>query len=200
MPWPLLPPSLHVDRCSRHGLQYHCLCCLSSLLTGVLRQFRKFNRSILFLGMLVDRKGSKATTSVYRKPTNTIHLVSHHHPRVIIRNFIDKANNICMDQYPKFTIRKVLHANRSLPTTTITDGTRAVGGLFHIVGTRASVKILRDYATRAIFKSENTLRKSLMKVKGQRPEETINGVVFEVPCAKCNHIYIWAVDSMSNEK
>ena len=47
VPWPLLPPSLHGDHCSKHGLQYHCLCCLSSLLTGVLRQFRKFNRSIL---------------------------------------------------------------------------------------------------------------------------------------------------------
>ena len=41
---------------------------------------------IPFLDALVERKGSKAVTSVYHKPTSTeryIHFHSHHHPRVL---------------------------------------------------------------------------------------------------------------------
>ena len=103
------------------------------------------NESIPFLDTLVERKGFKATTSVYRKLTNTdryIQFDSHHYPRVlsgIIRNLRDRANNICMGSsrhdepthlnevfqsngYPKSTIKRVLHAKpRSQPLPSQTE-------------------------------------------------------------------------------
>ena len=41
-----------------------------------------------------------------------------------------------------------------------------------------------------MFKSQHTLRESLVRVKQSRPKEERNGVVYEVPCASCDHVYI----------
>ena len=43
---------------------------------------------------------------------------------------------------------------------------------------------------RVIFKSGNTLRESLMRVKNPRPAELKKGSVYEVPCGSCNKVYI----------
>ena len=43
---------------------------------------------------------------------------------------------------------------------------------------------------RAVFKSGNTLRQSLMRVKSRRRDEQKKGVVYEVPCGGCNQVYI----------
>ena len=43
---------------------------------------------------------------------------------------------------------------------------------------------------KVISKSEHTLRQSLMKVKTMRPEEKRRGMIYEVPCADCNCVYI----------
>ena len=42
----------------------------------------------------------------------------------------------------------------------------------------------------AVFKSGNTLRQSLMRVKSRRRDEQKKGVVYEVPCGGCNQVYI----------
>ena len=41
-----------------------------------------------------------------------------------------------------------------------------------------------------IFKLRNTLKQSLMKVNTWRPSDMKTGMVHEVPCAVCNHVYI----------
>jgi len=54
-----------------------------------------------FLDIVIERKGTKATTTVYWKPTHTdryMNFNSHHHPRVLrgnIRCLRDRAHNIC---------------------------------------------------------------------------------------------------------
>ena len=40
-----------------------------------------------------------------------------------------------------------------------------------------------------IYKSHNNLRQTLMKVKSTRPEDK-KGVIYEVPCAECNCVYV----------
>ena len=42
----------------------------------------------------------------------------------------------------------------------------------------------------AVFKSGHKLRQSLMRVKTAVKEDTKNGVVYEVPCGECEHVYI----------
>jgi hypothetical protein len=41
-----------------------------------------------------------------------------------------------------------------------------------------------------VFKSNGTLRQTLMRVKNKRPEELRRGVVYEVPCQDCSKTYI----------
>ena len=41
-----------------------------------------------------------------------------------------------------------------------------------------------------ICKSQHTLRQSLMRVKSTRPDNRKKGVVYEVPCADCDSVYI----------
>ena len=43
---------------------------------------------------------------------------------------------------------------------------------------------------RVIFKSGNTLRQSLMRVKNPRPADLKKGAVYEVSCGSCNKVYI----------
>ena len=97
--------------------------------------------------------------------------------------------------YPKSTIKKVLHAKpRPRPPPSQTEPEQQEKKVLFTLYIRGiSEKIERachQLGVRVIFISENTLKKSLMKVKERRPEETIKGVVYKVPCAKCNYVYI----------
>ena len=70
---------------------------------------------IAFLDVLVERKGRKLSTGVYRKKTHTDqhNFLSHHYPRVIscLRN---RAVRVCDDEYLKtemIHLRKTFRAN-----------------------------------------------------------------------------------------
>ena len=51
-------------------------------------------------------------------------------------------------------------------------------------------RICHPLGVQVICKSRNNLRQSLMKVKSTRPDELKKGVVYEVPCADCECVYI----------
>ena len=51
-------------------------------------------------------------------------------------------------------------------------------------------RLCHPLGVRAIFKSQNTLRQMLMKVKSTRPAEQRKGVIYEVPCADCDSVYV----------
>ena len=42
----------------------------------------------------------------------------------------------------------------------------------------------------AVFKSDHKLRQSLMRVNTAVEEDAKKGVVYEVPCCNCEHVYI----------
>ena len=46
------------------------------------------------------------------------------------------------------------------------------------------------FKVRTVFKSQHTLTESLVRVKQSRPKEERNEVVYEVPCASCDHVYL----------
>ena len=48
----------------------------------------------------------------------------------------------------------------------------------------------RHLKVKIVFKSQHTLRESLVRVKQSRPKVERNGVVYEVSCASCDHVYI----------
>ena len=51
-------------------------------------------------------------------------------------------------------------------------------------------RITAPLGVKTIFRSDNTLRQSLINVKNQTPREARKGVVYEVPHADCSHVYI----------
>ncbi|MCG8622856.1 MAG: hypothetical protein MJE68_12785 [Proteobacteria bacterium] len=71
---------------------------------------------IAFLDVLVERKGSKLSTGVYRKKTHTdryINFQSHHHPRVksgVISCLKNRAMRICDNEHLK---KEMIHLKRT---------------------------------------------------------------------------------------
>lgn len=51
-------------------------------------------------------------------------------------------------------------------------------------------RICHPLGVKVICKSQHTLRQTLMKVKSTRPDDRKKGVVYEVPCADCNCVYV----------
>ena len=51
-------------------------------------------------------------------------------------------------------------------------------------------RIAVPLGVKTVFRSGNTLRQTLVDVKNRTPHETKKGVVYEVPCADCGHVYI----------
>ena len=121
-----------------------------------------------FLDTLVKRDRSKAITKVYRKPTHTdryIHFSSHHHhPRVF------NGTVMCLK-------------NRANICTTNTGQT--------VRGENERIeKVCCQLDTKTVFKSNGTLRQTLMRVKNKRPKELRREVVYEVSCQDCGRTYI----------
>ena len=167
-----------------------------------------------FLDTLVKRDGSKAITTVYRKPTHTdryIHFSSHHHPRVFngaVMCLKNRANNICTTEsktkelnhlkkvfkqngYPNGVIQRALHRpNRLEPRAEENTESKKLF-LPYVKGVSERIeKVCRQLNIKTVFKSNGTLRQTLMRVKNKRPEELRRGVVYEVPCQDCGRSYI----------
>ena len=51
-------------------------------------------------------------------------------------------------------------------------------------------RVCHPLGVRVICKSQNNLRQTLMKVKSTRPEDKKKGVIYEVPCAECDCVYV----------
>ena len=77
---------------------------------------KESDSKITFLDVLVERKGSKLSTGVYRKKTHTdryINFLSHHHPRVksgVISCLRNRAMRVCEDEHLKM---EMIHLKRT---------------------------------------------------------------------------------------
>lgn len=61
-------------------------------------------------------------------------------------------------------------------------------------------KVCRQLNIKTVFKSNGTLRQTLMRVKNRRSEEARRGVVYEVPCRDCNQTYIGETGRLLQER
>ena len=190
---------------------------LAQLGLKVLTREEETETGIPFLDALVSRDGNKLRTSVYCKPTHTdryIHFSSHHHPRIlrgVIQCLRDRACNICDDSsrrkeithlkkvflangYPEpMTSRTLNHQGHSPPVLaeTTENEKKKILYLLYIKGVSEKIELLcAPLGVKTVFKSRHTLRQSLMRVKSPRQDDLKAGVVYEVPCADCNHVYI----------
>ena len=182
-------------------------------------QFTKEEKDdqISFLDVLVKRKDGIFKTSVYRKPTHTdryTHFTSHHHPRVktgTIKCLVRRAEKICDDGsrgkevahirntfvkngYPKRLISRVLSAPPPRQPTEAEDtptGKPASLFLPYIQGLSEKIQTAcRKIGVRTIFKSRETLRQRLMKVKTRVPDVKKKEIVYKIPCRECDAVYI----------
>ena len=175
---------------------------------------------IPFLDALVERKGSRMKTSVYRKPTSTdryIHYSSHHQRRVLrgtLCSMRGRAHNLCRDSsvdnelihltrvfesngYPSVFVRRVLDEpptwnNGSADKIEEEEESKPkVLYLPYVRGVSERIeRRCRNLGVRTVFKSHNTLRQTLMNVKSRTPKECKRGAVYEIPCADCDSVYI----------
>ena len=172
---------------------------------------------IPFLDVLVERKGKKLSTGVYRKETHTdryINFKSHHHPCVktgVISCLRNRAEKVC-DQdhlktemthlrktfmangYPSGLIMRGLHQRNQPPPPQEDNTAQEKPKLLYLPYVeRISEhiqRVCRKIGVKTVFKSSSTLRESLMKVKSPRPQLMKKGVVYEVPCLDCDISYI----------
>ena len=66
---------------------------------------------------------------------------------------------------------------------------KAIGLVVHNLSQKTE-KICCPLGIKAIFKSSNIFRQSLVHVKNSIPDEKKKGVVYEVPCMDCELVYI----------
>ena len=95
--------------------------------------------------------------------------------------------------YPEPVTRRTLnHQRHSPPVPAETpEMEKKLLYLSYIKGVSEKIEhICAPLGVKTIFKSRHTLRQSLMRVKSPRQEDVKTGVVYEVPCAECNHVYI----------
>ena len=168
---------------------------------------------IPLLDILVERKDTSVHTSVFRK-THTdryINFNSHHHPRIltgVIKCLKDRAVRIChkskkkrelkhlekvfrANDFPASMVMKSLHHVHHHTPQTVTDDSKKVLYLPYVRDISERIQqVCRPVGISTVFKSSNTLRQSLVRVKNRTPPEKRKGVVYEIPCQDCEYVYI----------
>ena len=173
---------------------------------------------IAYLDVLVEKKGTLATTSIFRKKTHTdryMNYDSHHHARIkssIIKCLGTRAKNVChatkligernhlkqvfqANGYPAQMVNRTLrnrpHAPHSSTQTAEQTTTPKFLHLPYVRGVSERIeRKCRRLGIRTTFKSKGTLREALVQTKDPQPEWKKKGVVYQVPCAECESVYI----------
>ena len=173
------------------------------------------DRKLPFLDVMVTRCEDRLSTSVYRKKTHTdryIHFLSNHHDRVkrgVIQCLRSRATRICEakdleaeEEHLRMTFRK-----NGYPRGFITGAMKPReeqeetqrGGetvrktlcvLPYVKGTSDKLgNICRKVGVHPVFQQRRTLRSLLTRVKG--PQKHVDkGVVYQIPCAQCDEVYV----------
>ena len=172
-----------------------------------------------FPDVLVTKKDDRLLTSVYRKPTHTERYIpfnSHHHRKTItgvLRGMRDRAHRICdpstkreelhhleevfqANGFPPALVTKTLQASprQSSPPPPTEDSqpeepqktlcTPYVQGF-----SEKLERILAPLGIRSIFSSARTLKRTQMRVKSRLPDDKRRGVVYQILCNNCDHVY-----------
>ena len=175
------------------------------------------NNRLPFLDVLVHKQNGIPKTTVYKKPTNTgqyLHFESNHNLNTklgVARCLYDRATKICSrpedrdeefnnitetlkrNGYPKKILQKAREPRETPieqqptdnePTETITSVIPYVKGLSEKIR-----RIGNRYKVRTTFKTKDTVRGKLTKVKPDNENQRTKDCVYEIPC-ECGRTYI----------
>lgn len=167
-----------------------------------------------FLDMLIERKGPTLSFAVYRKPTHTgryLHFGSLQpasHKRAVVSTLLRRAEKICTRQedyaadvsvvrrelsacgYPCSFLNAV-ERQMARPQLPHAASSQKRAGIPYIPSTSEALsRILRSYNVQVAHIPNQKLRQSLVNVKDKLPKEKFPGVVYVVPCADCDYVYI----------
>ena len=173
------------------------------------------DRKLPFLDVMVTRCEDRLSTSVYRKKTHTdryIHFSSNHHDRVkrgVIQCLRSRATRICeakdleaeeehlrmtfrKNGYPRGFITGAMKPREEQEETQRGDETvrKTLCVLPYVKGTSDKLgNICRKVGVHPVFQQRRTLRSLLTRVKG--PQKHVDkGVVYQIPCAQCDEVYV----------
>ena len=169
------------------------------------------DQKIAFLDVQVERRGDSATTLVFRKKTHTnqyINYNSHHHNRTksgVIQCLATRAEICHPTRLPQERqhLKAVFQAN-GYPTQVIIRSLRKhpkpppheardqpTLHLPYVKGVSERIeRVCRHLGIKTTFKSRGTLREALVHTKQPQPALKKKGVVYQVPCADCDCVYI----------
>ena len=180
---------------------------------------KESEKKIAFLDVLVEKDGTTATTSIFRKKTHTDRYLnhnSHHHARTksgIMKCLRTRAEKVChatkltgelnhlkqvfrANGYPTRTVNCNLsiHPSPNHPPTQTEEQEMTDPKSLHLpyvkgVSERLERKC-RKLGIRTTFKSKGTLREALVRTKEPQPEWKKKGVIYQVPCGDCDSVYI----------
>lgn len=153
--------------------------------------------------------------SIYRKKTHTDHYLSfdsHHPPQhkaSVVRTLNHRANTLltneehqCVERrhihkalsdngYPKSFLKKHDRKIKSRNKDDKDDEWKGFVTLPYVGGTTEKIqRILTSHKIKTAIKPSSTLRQVLSKPKDAVPNEKKTGVVYEIPCADCDLVYI----------
>ena len=95
------------------------------------------------------------------------------------------------NDFPASMVMKSLHHVHHHTPQTVTDNSKKVLYLPYVRDISERIQqVCRPLGISTVFKSSNTLRQSLVRVKNRTPPEKRKSVVYEIPCQDCEHVYI----------
>ena len=173
------------------------------------------DRKLPFLDVMVTRRDDRLSTSVYRKQTHTdryIHFSSSHHDKVkrgVIQCLRSRAVRICEAEeleaeeehlrttfrkngYPRGFITGAMKSRREQEETQQAEEPerKTLCVLPYVRGTSDKLgNVCKKLGVQPVFQQRRTLRSLLTRVKG--PQKHVDkGVVYQIPCAQCDEVYI----------
>ena len=155
----------------------------------------------------------RLTTTVYRKPTHTDQYLAYdsHHPqsvkRGVVKCLFDRAARIVSKPMctaiEKQHVTSALASNGYLHSFLKRVSKRKTPADKEVVDFKSTVVLpfvdtisrqlrrqLEKHSIRAVFKSDTTIRKQLVRPKDPAPPGRLDSVVYKIPCKSCDKVYI----------
>lgn len=172
------------------------------------------NQRLPFLDVLVKRTNGALSFSVYRKGTHTgryLNFKSVHpdtHKRSVVASLLGRANRLCTNPedlnadvkmvredlstcgYPPAFVNAVEH-RMSAPSQPASVRQRKRAAVPYVPGISETLsRVLRSYDVEVAHVPVRKLRHTLVGGKDKLPKEAFPGVVYKIPCADCDSVYI----------
>ena len=177
---------------------------------------REVQNKLAFLDVCVERVRNVLQTTVFRKKTHTgqyLNYESNHQKSVkegVAYSLFDRAKSLCSNQdglnlelkkveddlakngYPHSIIKKCKnHRDKTLESENQQNEKYSYMAIPYVPGLSEKIRrVGRKYNIRTAFKTQNTLRQSLVKTKPKNGTQESKNCVYSIKCNGCSGEYI----------